>query len=110
MELTQSSVKAEGIKFSYVEDGKELGRATLYLMSNDLHDEPFGLLEDVYVDESLRGQGIGTKLVNRVIEEAKNRHCYKLLATSRYARPRVHELYTRLGFEDHGKEFRMSFS
>ena len=109
MELKRADVKAEGIKFSFVEDGKELGRATLYLMSNDLHEEPFGLLEDVFVDESLRGQGIGTKLVNQVIEEAKARHCYKLLATSRYARTRVHELYTRLGFEDHGKEFRMEF-
>jgi len=108
-ELTERPVKAEGVRFAIVENGKELGRATLFLMSNDLHDTPFGLLEDVFVEEQYRGQGIGTKLVQQVIEEAKRRQCYKLLATSRYARPKVHELYERLGFEDHGKEFRMEF-
>ena len=78
-------------------------------MWNSLHEEPFGLLEDVYVDESLRGQKPGTEIVNAVIAEAKVRGCYKLIATSRYTRPRVHELYIRLGFKDHGNEFRMDF-
>jgi len=35
--------------------------------------------------------------------------CYKLIATSRTSRPKVHELYQRLGFENHGVEFRMNF-
>jgi GNAT superfamily N-acetyltransferase len=64
-------------------------------------------LEDVYVDEAVRGSGLGTEIVNAVIVEAKNHGCYKLVATSRYARPKVHELYMRLGFKDHGKEFRI---
>jgi len=34
--------------------------------------------------------------------------CYKLVATSRASRPRVHELYERLGFENYGVEFRMN--
>jgi len=34
----------------------------------------------------------------------------ELIATSRHARQRVHALYARLGFTDHGKEFRMDFS
>jgi hypothetical protein len=45
-----------------------------------------------------------------VIAEAKRRDCYKLIATSRYARDRSHALYARLGFTDHGKEFRMDFA
>ena len=110
MEYKKDILIAEGVRISVAENGRELGRATLYLMTNDLHDRPFGLLEDVYVDEELRGKGIGTDLVNKVIEEAKERRCYKLIATSRYARPKVHELYIRLGFEDHGKEFRMEFA
>jgi len=76
-------------------------------MWNSLHEAPFGLLEDVYVDESVRGSGLGTEIVNAVVTEAKGRGCYKLVATSRYARPKVHELYVRLGFKDHGKEFRI---
>ncbi len=109
MEYKKDRIQAEGVRISVSENGKELGRATLFLMTNDLHDTPFGLLEDVYVDETQRGRGIGSELVKKVIEEAKQRKCYKLIATSRYARPKVHDLYIRLGFEDHGKEFRMNF-
>ena len=79
-------------------------------MTNDLHDAPFGLLEDVFVDESERGSGLGTALVKEVMSAANELGCYKLIATSRTSRPKVHELYERLGFEKHGVEFRMTFS
>jgi len=76
-------------------------------MHNDLHNQPFGLMEDVYVDEAYRGQGVGSKLVKQVIELAKEANCYKLIATSRFSRPKVHELYQQLGFTQHGVEFRI---
>jgi GNAT superfamily N-acetyltransferase len=109
MDIEKVAAKCQGTRLFIARDGKEVARAHLFLMWNSLHDEPFGLLEDVYVDESLRGQKLGTEIVNAVIAEAKARGCYKLIATSRYTRPRVHELYVRLGFKDHGKEFRMDF-
>jgi GNAT superfamily N-acetyltransferase len=109
MDIKKTEAKCEGLRLSLNRDGEEVARAFLYLMSNNLHEAPFGLLEDVYVDESYRGQGLGTEIVNAVIAEAKARGCYKLIATSRYTRPRVHELYLRLGFRDHGKEFRIDF-
>ncbi|PSB22354.1 GNAT family N-acetyltransferase [filamentous cyanobacterium CCP2] len=104
------SVDAAGIRLSVDEDGKEVGRAYLYIMQNDLHDEPFGLMENVWVDETYRGQGIGSDLVNTIIQQAKEKGCYKLIATSRSSRSQVHELYKRLGFEAYGIEFRMNFS
>jgi len=111
MNISQSEARSEGIRFSAQDDsGKEVARAFLYLMYNDLHKEPFGLLEDVEVDGSMRGQGIGTELVKSVIDAARERGCYKLIATSRHARPKVHELYERIGFENHGIEFRINFS
>ena len=108
MEIQQKVVSASGIKFFIEKDSQEIGRATLYLMHNDLHQRPFGLLEDVFVKEEFRGQGFGTKLVQAVLEVAKNR-CYKLLATSRYSRPKVHQWYEKFGFKNHGVEFRMDF-
>ena len=108
MEIKTNIVKAKGIKFSIVENDREIARAYLYIMHNDLHQEPFGLLEDVYVDENNRGQGLGTKLVKRVIEAAKDRGCYKLIATSRKSRFKVHQLYNKLGFQEHGLEFRIN--
>lgn len=90
METKTSAVEAKGIRFSIVENDREIARAYLYMMHNDLHQEPFGLLEDVYVAEDSRGKGLGTKLVERVIAAAKERGCYKLIATSRQSRPQVH--------------------
>ncbi len=91
------------------DNGTEVGRAYIYLMYNDLHDQPFGLMEDVYVDESYRGKGVGSELAKQVIELAKEANCYKLIATSRTSRLQVHELYQRLGFTQHGVEFRIDF-
>lgn len=109
MNITKTKVEASGIKLTIKADGKEVARATLYLMTNDQHETPFGLLEDVFVDETQRGNGIGTAIVKEAIEEAKKQKCYKLICTSRYSKPKVHELYMKLGFKDHGKEFRMDF-
>jgi len=89
------------------ENGEEVARARLHIIENDLHFEPYGLLEDVFVNEEARGQGHATTLVKEIIAKAKNLHCYKLVATSRTGRPKVHELYERLGFATHGIEFRM---
>lgn len=107
MEVIREEQPAQGIRFSCRHDGTEVARAYLYVMANDLHDEPFGLMEDVFVHEAQRGNGLGTKLVEEVISAAKELGCYKLIATSRESRPKVHELYLRLGFADHGREFRM---
>ena len=110
MNIRESEAKCSGIKFSVKNDGgEEVGRAFLYLMHNDLHEEPFGLLEDVFIKESERGGGIGTELVKNVIKKAEEVGCYKLIATSRHSRPKVHALYEKLGFENHGIEFRMEF-
>lgn len=107
MKITTKNIDARGIKFSFAEGEQEIARAYFYLMHNELHQEPFGLLEDVYVAESQRGKGLGTKLVKQVIKAAKEEGCYKLIATSRTSRPKVHQLYKRLGFQERGLEFRL---
>jgi GNAT superfamily N-acetyltransferase len=38
-------------------------------MHNDLHDRHFGLLEDLFVEDDYRGQGLGSKLLKEVIEK-----------------------------------------
>lgn len=102
-------VPSVGKKFSAKVDGKEIARAYLYILSNDLHEKPFGFLEDVFVEEEFRGTGYGKKIVERVIEFVKEAGCYKLVATSRTEREKVHKLYCDLGFVVWGKEFRMDF-
>lgn len=91
-------------------DGKEIGHAWLYLIYNDLHKDPYGLIEDVKVLEEYEGQGIGRNLLGAVIDMAKSYDCYKIIATSRDdgTRPKVHAWYERAGLIRYGLEFRMN--
>ncbi len=109
--VKEDIIKADGIRFSVSDDGKEVGRAYLYPLKNDLHSRPFGLLEDVYVDEKYRGKGVASQLLEAVTQKAKALNCYKLIATSRNdgTRQAVHDWYLRLGFADYGTEFRINF-
>ncbi len=110
MLIKNKVIEVKGIRFSGEVNGKEVGRAFLYILCNNLHKRPFGFLEDAYIDKKLRGQGKGTELLNEVIKEAKKHKCYKIVATSRYSRPKVHKLYKRLGFQYQGFEFRLDLS
>jgi len=107
MEIKKKGITAEGVRFFVEQNGKEVARAHLYVMSNDLHKEPFGFVEDVFIAESLRGKGYGPEIMKALITEARQRGCYKLIATSRDERTKVHEFYRKLGFKEYGKEFRL---
>lgn len=95
------------IEFSIEDEGKVVGFAFLIIIQNNRHTEPYGLLENVYVEPEYRGKGYGKKLVDAVMSKAKELDCYKLLAMSRYNNESVHDWYKKIGMEDWGKEFRM---
>ncbi len=107
MQIKKSEFQSAAVKFTAEENGRVVGRAFLYIIKNDLHPEPYGFMEDLFVEEEFRKQGIGGKLVAAIVEEAKARGCYKLLGTSRLSRPEVHEFYNKFGFKEWGLEFRM---
>jgi GNAT superfamily N-acetyltransferase len=98
-----------GRRLSISKGGTEVARAFVYVLQNNLHDQPFALLEDVYVEEAHRGDMLGTHIIKAAIKIAQKLNCYKLVATSRHERERVHRLYRELGFIDHGIEFRINF-
>ncbi len=99
--------RSYAIKITAEEDGNILGWAYLYIIFNEQGKGPYGFFEDLFVKEENRGKGIGSKLVQEVIEEAKKLKCYKIVGTSRYDRPEVHAMYIKVGFKDYGKEFKM---
>jgi GNAT superfamily N-acetyltransferase len=109
MSITTQDTKARSIRICLDENGEEIGHAFLVLGWNDLHDAPWGLMDDVWIEEAHRGQGYGNELVQAVIDKARQEGCYKLLATTRNSKPEVQEWYIRLGFTDWGKEFRIDF-
>lgn len=96
------------IRFAYDDAGREIGHAYLYFIKNDLHNQPYGYLEDVFVEEARRGEGTGTRLMQAAIAESRARGCYKIIGTSRHGRDGVHAWYEKLGFTDFGVEFRMN--
>ena len=56
-------------------------------------------IEDVVVDTSVRGQGLGKQLVEKALEEAKSAGTATVHLTSRPAREAANALYRSLGFE-----------
>lgn len=99
--------KSFAIKILLEEDGKILGWAFVYIMFADRHVEPYAYLENVYVEPEYRGQGLGNKLVELAVAEAKEQGCYKIIGTSKMEKIGVHEFYEKHGFKKMGFEFRM---
>src|SRR3989344_3403741 len=106
--VIEKKVGGFGIRISCENNGREVGRAYLYVLKNDLHKEPFGLIEDVFVNEDFRNRSIGSFLICKALKIAAEHHCYKVIATSRKERQEVHKLYKKLGFEKYGIEFRVN--
>lgn len=107
MDISQSTVKSEGIKLSAIDDsGLELGYIYLFILHNR-PDSHYGFLENLYVAESARGRGIGTHLLQAAVNKARDLGCYKLICTSRYSNKLAHQLYLKHGFTDFGHEFRL---
>lgn len=79
MDLIPTVSTTEVIKFELIEDGVQLARATGIVVRNELHKEPYMLLEDVFVQEEHKGNGYGQILVKSVIASARKRGCYKVI-------------------------------
>jgi len=109
MEPKYASFGLQGKRITLEQDNQEIARISVIYIKNDLHEEPYGLIEDLYIDESFRGKGLARKLFEAAIQTCKEQGCYKIVATSRYSRTSVHDFYLRLGFKDYGKEFRLDF-
>lgn len=59
-------------------------------------------LEDVVVDERVRGRGVGEALVRAAIEEARRRDAPEIELRTAPWREAANRLYPRLGFRPHG--------
>lgn len=78
-------------------DGRIVGSLTLAF-----YRIPTGLkawIEDVVVDGSARGHGVGEALNNAAIDEARHRGAKNVSLTSRASREAANRLYQRLGFQ-----------
>jgi ribosomal protein S18 acetylase RimI-like enzyme len=82
--------------FVAMQEGIMVGTLTLVIFQI-----PTGLrawIEDVVVDESARGLGVGAALTNAATDEAQRRGVRSVDLTSRPSREAANALYQKLGF------------
>lgn len=65
------------------------------------------ILEAVQTRPDMRGRGIGAKMIDYAMEEAKRRDCRLVQLTSNIARTDAHRFYERLGFAKSHAGFKM---
>ena len=70
-------------------------------------DLPTARLMSIVVDEGCRGQGIGRRLVEASIDQARAWGCDRLELTSRLERAGAHSFYESVGFSHVSKKFQM---
>ncbi|MEV4532641.1 GNAT family N-acetyltransferase [Asanoa sp. NPDC049518] len=69
--------------------------------------EPICEIDELYVSPSDRRDGIASRLVAAVAEDAKGRRCARLYVASNNRRRDGHAFYEQAGFDPYGGHFRM---
>lgn len=88
-------------------DGEVAGTLVVAILPNLGHGGvPYAVVENVVVDETWRGRGIGRALMKEAVERARLARAYKLALCSNLEREDAHRFYqtagmreTHLGFE-----------
>ena len=90
--------KSHTVYVAQNEDGKIVGYVGAHWLPYLFLDGPEGYLSELFIDESYRGNSIGTKLLETVKDEAKKRGCSRLLLLN----SRKRESYQRSFYKKHG--------
>lgn len=104
-----SRMMAQGQRVLVAEDaGRIAGALVLAIIENiTRRGTPYAIIENVVVDEAVRGRRLGEALIERAITEARRAGCYKVSLTSNKRRLDAHRFYERLGFAQTHEAFRI---
>lgn len=89
-----------------LDDGSRKVQATCYLNlipNMTRRASPYGIIENVVTEESLRGTGLGKIIVRHALEFAWERGCYKVMLQTGSRRKYTHNFYRSCGFSDSDK-------
>ncbi|GAB2858808.1 GNAT family N-acetyltransferase [Nocardioides pacificus] len=64
---------------------------------------PYAVIENVVVDESLRGTGLGKQIMVATLQRAWNAGCYKAMLLTGSKDPQTHAFYRSCGFSPDAK-------
>ena len=65
---------------------------------------PFAVLENVVTDKDYRQQGYGKSVVEKAVDYAREKNCYKVLLMSNASRKEAHHFYEKIGFDAEAKK------
>jgi ribosomal protein S18 acetylase RimI-like enzyme len=86
--------------FLAVEGGELCGMLSLAIVPTTQGAGCFSYLDDVFVLEQHRGQGIGAKLMREALNHARKSGCVRVELGTRRDNVQARRLYERLGFQE----------
>ena len=91
--------------FGAVEDGKVVSTCWCIIVPNLTRcGSSFCFIENVVTDKDFRKQGLGRKVMEKAIEFARQKNCYKVILESASFRKEAHQFYKNLGFDGEAKK------
>jgi ribosomal protein S18 acetylase RimI-like enzyme len=78
-------------------DGRLAGIAIVLYVHGD---SSYGVVEDILVDGALRGQGVGTKLINYILSDMRASNLARAFLESGIHNDKAHGLFHHIGFEN----------
>jgi len=82
--------------------GEVQGAITVWVRENLFHGGPVALIDELVVDESRRGQGIGSRLVEHVVGVCAGLGCAEVEVSTEADNQAARAFYTRHGFVEEG--------
>ena len=94
------------VYLAYLEN-RAIGTFSLLFMPTMMHPGFYksAILDSVAIYSKYRGQGWGTKMMQKALEISADAGCYKVTLSSNLKRDRAHKFYQSLGFKQHGLSF-----
>jgi GNAT superfamily N-acetyltransferase len=87
--------------------GQIMGMTTFNFQNSTWSENGQCLLEDLFVDETIRGQGTGRALIDAVISEAKKRGCSRVYWNTDETNQTARKLYDSYVLESGKRQYRV---
>lgn len=80
-------------------DGKLVSSCNISIVENLTRNlQPYGLIENVITDSAYRKRGYATKALNKAVEIAKEKNCYKVMLLTGSKKEETLRFYEKAGF------------
>lgn len=93
--------------FVAVEGGLIVGFASLSIKNSLWEEGPMASIDELVVDDAHRGEGIGSTLLEFVVDTARKLGCSRIELDSAFHRTEAHAFYEKKGFEQRAYLFTM---